>query len=142
MEFRFFPPLRVVLSSRLVLRPVLFSSGLGCPYVYAVVEKLPWVPRKGEVCRYRTVGGVNTHRRVPRGECTQADRAAAQAGAIMRFHAWAVSWPNPLCAQPPGTGCSGARVARGGLLRVQRVHTVWICSDTLRRTAREMRCAK
>eukprot|EP00966_Prymnesium_polylepis_P095737 2218355-Prymnesium_polylepis.1 len=25
-----------------------------------------------EVCRYRTVGGVNTHRRAPRGECTQA----------------------------------------------------------------------
>eukprot|EP00966_Prymnesium_polylepis_P305165 7051975-Prymnesium_polylepis.1 len=34
MGLRFFSPLRVVLSSHPVLRPVLFSSALGCPYVY------------------------------------------------------------------------------------------------------------
>eukprot|EP00966_Prymnesium_polylepis_P176911 4096943-Prymnesium_polylepis.1 len=55
---------------------------------------------RGVRYRYRIVGGVKrygkrtvrgtTHRHVPRGECALADRAAAQAGAIMRFHACCV----------------------------------------------------
>eukprot|EP00966_Prymnesium_polylepis_P096123 2227498-Prymnesium_polylepis.1 len=44
----------------------------------------------------------------------------------MRFHAWAVSWPNPLCAQPPARDRlqRRARGAWGPLARPTRAHSL------------------